>query len=123
MKPVAATSLRHYLFVGILLPIGLFILVDTFSLYRQALAAVNTAYDRTLLASAKSIGEHIAARGDGADARLSATVPYAALEAFEADNRSRMVYRISSPQGELIDGFGDLPVWRGHLPNRGPREQ
>lgn len=116
----AAGSLRRYLFIGILLPIGLFIVVDTISLYRQALSAVNTAYDRTLLASAKSIGEHIEARGDADAAQLSATVPYAALEAFEADNRSRMVYRISSKSGQLIDGFSDLPPWQGNLPDRGP---
>ena len=117
---VGATSLRRYLLVGILLPIGLFILVDTFSLYRQALAAVNTAYDRTLLASAKSIGDHISADGDGAAARLRASVPYSALEAFEADNRSRMVYRISNLDGELIDGFAALSAWHGRLPDRGP---
>jgi two-component system sensor histidine kinase TctE len=87
---------------------------------QRALSAVNTAYDRTLLASAKSIGEHIVATGEGASAALSATVPYAALEPFEADNRSRMVYHISSTQGSLIDGFTDLPTWQGTLPERGP---
>lgn len=117
---VGVTSLRRYLFIGILLPIGLFILIDTFSLYRQALAAVNTAYDRTLLASAKSIGDHITAVGEGEAAQLRANVPYAALEAFEADNHSRMVYRISNLKGELIDGFNELPAWRGRLPDRGP---
>ncbi len=116
----AGTSLRRYLLLGILLPIALFILVDTFSLYRQALGAVNTAYDRTLLASAKSIGEHISAQGEGESARLRATVPYSALEAFEADNHSRMLYRISNLQGDLIDGFEALPAWHGRLPDRGP---
>ena len=118
--PARPLSLRRYLFLGILLPICLFILLDTVTLYRQALDAVNTAYDRTLLASAKSIGEHITATGDGEAARLRPNVPYAALEAFEADNRSRMVYRITSTQGELMDGFGDLPAWHGNLPDRGP---
>lgn len=113
-------SLRRYLLTGILLPVGLFIVIDTISLYRQALSAVNTAYDRTLLASAKSIGEHIVAAGEGETATLSAAVPYAALEPFEADNRSRMVYRISTTRGELVDGFTDLPIWRGSLPERGP---
>ena len=113
-------GLRRHLFIGILLPIGLFVLVDTFSLYRQALDAVNTAYDRTLLASAKAIGERVEVSGEGDATQLRTTVPYAALEAFEADNRSRMVYRISTIQGELIDGFKDLPMWRGQLPDRGP---
>lgn len=115
-----ALSLRRYLLLGILLPTALFMLVNTFSLYRQALGAVNTAYDRTLLASAKSIGEQLEVEGEGAQARFHSTVPYSALEAFEADNRSRMVYRISTVQGELIAGTPDLPLWQGRIPNQGP---
>ena len=89
-------SLRRYLLLGILIPTGVFMLVNTVTLYRQALAAVNTAYDRTLLASAKSLGELLEVDGEGARARFRTNVPYSALEAFEADNRSRMVYRISA---------------------------
>ena len=118
--PRPALSLRRYLLLGILVPIALFMLVDTVTLYRQALSAVNTAYDRTLLASAKSIGEMLEVEGEGTQARFRANVPYSALEAFEADNRSRMAYRISDVQGRLVDGFGDLPLWRGHLPDQGP---
>jgi len=113
-------SLRRYLLLGILVPTGVFMLVNTITLYRQALSAVNTAYDRTLLASAKSIGELIDVEGEGTQARFRANVPYSALEAFEADNRSRMVYRISTVQGQLIDGSPDLGMWRGRLPDRGP---
>jgi two-component system sensor histidine kinase TctE len=113
-------SLRSYLMLGILLPVALFILVDTVVLYRQALAAVNTAYDRTLLASAKAIGEHIQANGEADAAQLHALVPYAALEVFEADNRSRMIYRISDTHGRLIDGYDDLALWQGQLPVQGP---
>jgi two-component system sensor histidine kinase TctE len=113
-------SLRRYLLLGILLPTGLFMLVNTVILYRQALSAVNTAYDRTLLASAKSIGELLEVEGEGAQAKFRTNVPYSALEAFEADNRSRMVYRISNVQGELIDGSPDLPLWQGRLPDIGP---
>ncbi|MBK9573915.1 MAG: sensor histidine kinase [Rhodoferax sp.] len=116
----ATFSLRRYLLLGILVPVILFIVLDTFSLYRQALAAVTTAYDRTLLASAKSIGEHIDAKGNDELSTLSAVVPYSALEAFEADNRSRMVYRISQVDGRVVDGFADLPMWRGKIPQRGP---
>ncbi len=113
-------SLRRYLLLGILLPISLFMLLDAVTLYRQALDAVNTAYDRTLLASAKTIGESLEVEGEGDQARFRTTVPYSALEAFEADNRSRMVYRISTPGGELIDGTDDLPAWRGRIPDQGP---
>ena len=114
------TSLRRTLLIGILVPICLFVAIDTFFLYRQALAAINTAYDRTLLASAKSIGELLKVEGVGDQAQISTTIPYAALEAFEADNRSRMFYRVSSTQGKLIDGFEDLPLWQGKLPDKGP---
>ena len=116
----SSVSLRRYLLLGILLPIGLFMLINTLSLYRQALLAVNTAYDRTLLASAKAIGELLEVQGEGAQARFKANVPYSALEAFEADNRSRMVYRISDSRGAQIDGADDLPRWRGRLPDQGP---
>jgi two-component system, OmpR family, sensor histidine kinase TctE len=114
------TSLRRNLLIGILVPICLFVAVDTFFLYRQALSAINTAYDRTLLASAKSIGELLKVEGVGDQAQINTTIPYAALEAFEADNRSRMFYRVSSVRGQLIDGFEDLPLWQGKLPDKGP---
>jgi two-component system sensor histidine kinase TctE len=113
-----AMSLRRYLLLGILLPVGLFVVVNAVSLYRQTLSAVNVAYDRTLLASAKSIGELLDVKGFDEAAQLRVTVPYAALEAFEADNQSRMFYRVSTLQGELVSGFGELPFWRGTLPAR-----
>ena len=52
-------SLRRTLLLGILLPVFGFVLINTVVLYRQALAAADTAYDRTLLATAKSLGEQI----------------------------------------------------------------
>ncbi|MCD6062054.1 MAG: periplasmic sensor signal transduction histidine kinase, partial [Moraxellaceae bacterium] len=116
MKPRRAISLRRYLLLGILLPVGLFVVVNAVSLYRQTLTAVNIAYDRTLLASAKSIGELLDVKGFDDAAQLRVTVPYAALEAFEADNQSRMFYRVSTQKGELVSGFDELPFWRGRLP-------
>jgi two-component system sensor histidine kinase TctE len=113
-------SLRKQLLIGILVPIGLFIVVDTVSLYRQALGAVNIAYDRTLLASAKAIGELIDISGEGEGAQLRARVPYSVLEAFEADNRSRMVYRVTDSNGRWIDGDVELKGWKGTLPDQGP---
>ena len=117
MKPL---SLRRFLLLGILVPVLLLIAVNGVSLYRQALQAVNTAYDRTLLASAKVIGEQLDVEGYDSHAQLRATVPYSALEAFEADNRSRLFYRVSSLQGEIVSGFDDLPFWRGQLPAKPP---
>jgi two-component system, OmpR family, sensor histidine kinase TctE len=117
---VGAISLRRYLLLGILLPVGLLVIVNTVGLYRQALGAINTAYDRTLLASAKSIGEQLDVSGYDELAELRVTVPYAALEAFEADNQSRLFYRVSSLQGEMVSGFAQLPFWRGRIPPKPP---
>ena len=119
-KATRPVSLRRHLMVGILGPIVLFVGVDTYSLYHQALNAVNIAYDRTLLASAKAIGELLEVDGVGDKATLRAQIPYSALEAFEADNRSRMNYRVSDARGQWIDGVKDLPLWTGTLPNQGP---
>nr|WP_145549330.1 sensor histidine kinase [Variovorax boronicumulans] len=116
----ARTSLRFRLLLGLLLPLTLFIVLNSISVYRQALAAATTAYDRTLLASAKTIGEQLDVQGEGELAALRATVPFSALEAFEADNQSRMYYRVSRRDGEMVSGFAELPFWRGTLPARPP---
>lgn len=113
-------SLRRLLLTGILLPVILLIALNAWSLYQQTLATLHTAYDRTLLASAKSISEEIDVTGYDENARLRAIVPYSALETFEADNQSRMFYRVSTLDGELISGFDELPMWHGHIPQRPP---
>jgi two-component system sensor histidine kinase TctE len=120
VSAAAPSSLRAQLLLGILLPVAAFIAIHSVNLYREAMQAANTAYDRTLLASAKTIGEQLQAQGHDEHARLIATVPFSALEAFEADNASRMYYRVSSMQGELVSGFGELRFWHGRIPQRPP---
>ena len=116
--PPGAWSLRARLLLGILIPVAILIAINSVSLYRQSLAAATLAYDRTLLASAKTIGEQLDVTGYDDAARLRAVVPYSALEAFEADNQSRMFYRVSTLGGEMISGFEELPMWRGNMPAR-----
>jgi len=111
-------SMRSRLLLGILLPVGLLVAINTASLYRETQRAIDTAYDRTLLASAKSIGELLDVAGTPAAPRLLATVPYSALEAFEADNRSRLYFKVTGFQGEMVSGFDDLPAWFGRIPDR-----
>ncbi|MDF1484023.1 sensor histidine kinase N-terminal domain-containing protein [Ramlibacter sp. H39-3-26] len=113
-------SLRRRLLAGILLPVAAIVAFNTASLYRETLIALNTAYDRTLLASAKTISEQLDVQGYDDQATLRATVPYAALEAFETDNHTRMVYRVSTLRGEVISGFPELPFWHGSIPQRPP---
>ena len=118
LPAAAGRSLRSTLLVGILLPVIAMVVLNTVSQYRQALAAVNIAYDRTLLASAKSIGEQLDVTGFDADSVLRSTVPYSALEAFEADNKSNIFYRVSNLRGQMVSGFDQLPFWHGSIPNR-----
>jgi two-component system sensor histidine kinase TctE len=113
-----ASSLRLRLVVGIMVPALLLIALDGISVYDTALAAANTAYDRTLLASAKVIGDQLDVVGYDDRAKVRATVPYSALEAFEVDNRSRMVYRVSGTNGEMVSGYAGLAFWRGQIPAR-----
>lgn len=113
-------SLRRRLLWGILLPVMLFVLIDSFILYRQSLRAANTAYDRTLLASAKTIAEQLDVQGEGTAVRLVPRVPYAALEAFESDNRSRMFYRVTGFSGEMVLGFESLKSWSGRIADQPP---
>ena len=113
-------SLRRRLLWGILLPVMLFVLIDSIVIYRQSLAAANTAYDRTLLASAKTIAEQLDVQGVGSAAVLVPRVPYAALEAFEADNRSRMFYRVTGFAGEMVSGFESLKLWKGKIADQPP---
>ena len=77
--PSSIRSLRSALLWGILLPVTLLVGINTVSLYSEALGAINTAYDRTLLASSKSIGEQLDVSGYDAQAVIRAVVPYAAL--------------------------------------------
>jgi two-component system, OmpR family, sensor histidine kinase TctE len=108
-------SLRRTLLLGILLPVLGFVVVNSVVVYRQALKVADTAYDRTLLASAKSIGELLEITSDDrGGVQLKSTVVYSALEPFEADNRSRMYFRVSGFNGEPVSGFDDLPPARLH---------
>jgi two-component system sensor histidine kinase TctE len=115
-----AMSLRRQLLLGILLPVLAVGALAAASLYRAALAAADTAYDRTLLASAKAIGERLELSGQGEQAHVTADLPYSALEAFEADNRSRMFYRVSGFRGEWVSGFQDMPPPRPAPARAGP---
>ena len=105
-------SLRLHLLLGILIPVLAFVVINSMGLYRQALDAANTAYDRTLLASAKAIGEQLEYSADPGTAHVQSSLPYSVLEAFEADNRSRIYYRVTGFAGELVSGFKDLPAAR-----------
>ncbi|MEF7615981.1 sensor histidine kinase [Aquincola sp. MAHUQ-54] len=111
--------MRSRLLWGLLLPMLALVALNTASLYRQALRSADTAYDRTLLASAKSLGELLDVERIDGRPRVRSTVQYSALEAFESDNRSSMFYKVTGFDGEAVAGYPDLPPWHGQLPSKG----
>lgn len=98
-------SLRGQLMRWLLLPLAGLIIVNSIVIYGNVHAAVNFAYDRTLLATARAISERI----QMLDGRVVVDVPYVALDIFESDSPGRLYYKITGIAGELVSGYGDLP--------------
>lgn len=111
-QPIPHFRLRTRLLIWIIVPLIVFTALDTYALYGQAHHAANTAYDRSLLASARAIGEEIELDQD----RVIVRVPFVALEIFDNDLSSRMVYRVQGLHGEFLSGYPDLPPFRTEVP-------
>ncbi|MET1080811.1 MAG: sensor histidine kinase N-terminal domain-containing protein [Pseudomonas sp.] len=99
-------SLRGRLLRRLALLLTSILLLSSLSAYWSARRAADTAYDRTLLASARAIAE-----GLSADAgQLQADVPYIALDTFAYDSGGRIYYQVLDLQGRLVSGYEDLPA-------------
>ncbi len=98
-------SLRGQLMRWLLVPLAGLIVVNSIVIYGNVHAAVNFAYDRTLLATARAISERV----QMLDGRVVVDVPYVALDIFESDSPGRLYYKITGIAGEFISGYGDLP--------------
>lgn len=108
-------SLRNQLLRWLLVPLVVLVLLNTLSLYRDALDAADMAYDRSLLASTRALAERVSVR----DGKVVADVPYVALDSFETDNLGRIYYRVGGLQGETVSGYDDLP----RVPAKVPRSE
>ncbi|MNF40869.1 Sensor protein QseC [compost metagenome] len=102
----AVGSLRGRLLRRLALLLALLLLVASLSAYWSARRAADTAYDRTLLASARAIAQGLYAD----DGRLKANVPYVALDTFAYDSAGRIYYQVLDLRGELVSGYEDLPA-------------
>ncbi|WP_332776276.1 sensor histidine kinase [Polaromonas sp.] len=98
-------SLRTRLVFWLIVPVAVLMTLDTIGLYYRALVALNSAYDRSLLGSARMIGDLLEVKNN----RLVAVVPYTVIEFYEADNRSRLLYRIKGFHDEHVAGYEDFP--------------
>jgi two-component system sensor histidine kinase TctE len=101
MQASLSRSLIAWLLVPLLAGWG----INAFLTYSTALESANAAYDRTLYGAALAISERVTVEGG----RLSADLPYAALEMLESNLQSRVYYRVGSREHGLATGYDDLP--------------
>ncbi len=90
------------------------LLVSSLTAYWSARHAADTAYDRTLLASARAISDGLYA----VEGMLSANVPYIALDTFAYDSAGRIYYQVLGPtrieRGNRFEGCDLSPAPAGH---------
>jgi two-component system, OmpR family, sensor histidine kinase TctE len=100
------SSLRWRLLWNLGLLLIVLMLASGLSAYWNGREAADTAYDRTLLASARTIAAGISQR----DGSLSADVPYVALDTFAYDSAGRIYYQVNDINQRLISGYENLPA-------------
>jgi len=99
-------SLRWGLLWNLTLLMVVLMLASGLSAYFNGREAADTAYDRTLLASARTIAAGLSQR----DGSLSADVPYVALDTFAYDSAGRIYYQVNDIHQRLISGYENLPA-------------
>ncbi len=110
--PRLAQGLQSRLLWWLLPALALLVAVNSVSAYRTALKAVNTAYDRSLLAVARAVADRVELR----DGRVAVEVPYIALDFFQSDLRGHVFYRVGGLDGAAVSGYDDLPRVPSGLP-------
>lgn len=97
-------SLRKRVAWRLIPPLAVILLLNAFWSYTSAMDAANRAYDRSLTASLKSIAESVHATGG----RITADLPYSALDLSEGGVQEHVYYAIIGPGGRLLTGYDDL---------------
>ena len=104
MPPRPRYSLRRRVGWWLLPPLLIALAVNAVLSYRGALEVVNRAYDRSLIASIKAVGE----RTHSLVGQIHVDIPYSAFEVFEDRAQERIFYAIVAPNGELLTGYSGL---------------
>lgn len=100
-------SIRRRLLAWLLVATAVFgalALIDTWREARRMAAALS---DRLLAGSALVIAERASLDQGG---RIAIAIPYGALEMLSSAAEDRVFYRVDGPPGQLVTGYGDLPV-------------
>lgn len=100
-----AGSLRGRLLRRMAALLAVLLVISGLSAYFNGRQAADTAYDRTLLASARTI----AAGLSESDGHLKASIPYIALDNFAFDSAGRIYYQVLGLDGQLVSGYEYLP--------------
>ena len=101
----ALRSVKGQLLTWLLVSLAIVIAINSFSVYRNATDAANTAYDRSLLVAARVIAERV----DLDHGKVVVEVPYIAMDFIETGVRGRVYYRVGGLKGEPVSGYDDLP--------------
>src|SRR5229473_2081469 len=99
-------SLRLQLLGWLLVPLAVFVAVNTWAIYTNATETATVVQDRMLLGAVRIIAEQTYYK----DGELHVEVPPAALELFESSSQDRVFYRVASPRGALLLGYAELPA-------------
>src|SRR5438128_1283211 len=99
-----ARSLRGELLGWLLIPLAMVVAFNSWTTNRSAFRMASLVTDRTLLASARVIAEQVKEY----DGSIEAEIPPSSLEMFASPDRDRVIYRVTSPSGELIAGYPDV---------------
>jgi len=98
-------SLRGELLLWLGLPLLLLWGLSVYTHYESASQAATQAYDRSLLASARTVAERLTVRSG----QLEVDVPWVVLDSFERNMPDRLFYQVISPEGKTLSGYNDLP--------------
>lgn len=103
-------TLRAQLLRWLLVPLGVLCFVGTVLVHVTVQRSIDSAYDRSLHASALTIAEHV--RWDGQHPAVD--VPPAALEMLDTSDQDRIFYGISyqarDQRDVFVTGYSDLPA-------------
>lgn len=102
---IKSGSLRGRLLRRLAFLLAIILLISSFTAYWSARRAADTAYDRTLLASARAVVAGLYSE----DGHLSANIPYIALDSFAYDSEGRIYYQVIDPAGVVVSGYDNLP--------------
>lgn len=102
----AAKSLKQLLLVWVLIPLFILLIVSAVFSYYRALHYANLAYDRSLFRAALALADQVEVR----DTQILINLPQVAKDLLNYDKDDVIYYRISAPNGDLVQGEAALPL-------------